>query len=51
MTTALCRGSERLQHPAGVPVSRGGGVPEDEPRGAAHPGPQEHPGPGPPAAV
>ena len=47
----LCRRAERLQHPPGVSLSRGGGLPEDDPRGAARSGPQEHPGPGPTPAV
>lgn len=47
----VCRRTERIQHPAGVALPRGGGLPEDDPRGAAHPGPQEHPGSGPTPAV
>lgn len=47
----LCRRAERLQHPPGVSLSRSGGLSENDPRGAACPGSQEHPGPGPTAAV
>lgn len=45
------RRAEWLQHPPGVSMSGGGGLSEDDPWGAARPGPQEHPGPGPPSAV
>ena len=48
---AFCRRAERFQHPPGVAVSRGGGLPENDPRGAARPGSKEHPGPGPTPAV
>lgn len=47
----LCRRAEWIQHPPGVPLSRGGGLPENDPRGAAHPGSQKHPGSGPTPAV
>ena len=45
------RRAEWLQHPPGISMSGGGGLSEDDPWGAARPGPQEHPGPGPPPAV
>ncbi len=47
----LCRRAEWFQHPAGVSLSGGGGLPENDPRGAARPGSQEHPGPGPTPTV
>lgn len=45
------RRAEWFQHPPGVAVSGGGGLPENDPRGAARPGSKEHPGPGPTPAV
>lgn len=45
------RRAEWFQHPPGVAVSGGGGLPENDPRGAARPGSEEHPGPGPTPAV
>lgn len=47
----FCRRAEWFQHPPGVSLSRGGGLFENDPRGAARPGSQEHPGPGPTPAV
>lgn len=47
----LCRRAERIQHPPGVPLPGGGSLPENDPRGAAHPGPQKHPGSGSTPAV
>lgn len=47
----LCRRAEWFQHSPGVSLSRGGSLPKNDPRGAAHTGSQEHPGTGATPAV